>query len=91
MGNYEAMGDELMSAMSSIWANPRYRSEKKKLWRSVEAWKEITNRYVVEADDEYSKNVLIAFMNAVTYHIYDLSYEQATGFIVNVINTLKEV
>ena len=91
MSVYERMSVELMSAMSSIWANPRYRSEKKKLWRAVESWKEISSRYVLDAKDDYEKNVLLAFMNAVTYHIYEMPFERAVEFINNVIKTLKEV
>lgn len=88
---YERMSVELMGAMGAIWANPRYRSEKKKLWRAVESWKEISSRYVLDAKDDYEKNVLLAFMNAVTYHIYEMSFERAVEFINNVIKTLKEV
>lgn len=89
--SHEAIADELMSAMSSIWANPRYRSDKKKAWRAVESWKNIINLHIIQTTDTYELNVLYAFLNAVTYHIYDLSADDAQRFINQVIETMKEV
>ena len=85
------MSDELMSAMSAIWGNERYRSNERRMRRCVDAWKEICSRYLSQADDPYIYNVTLAFMNAVTYKIYNMSYERAIEFITNVIDTMKEV
>lgn len=91
MVNYKTMSDELMGAMGAIWGNERYRSNERKLRRCVDAWKEICSRYLSKASDPYDYNVTLAFMNAVTYKIYNMTYERAIEYITNVCKTMKEV
>lgn len=91
MSNYETMSDELMGAMRSIWGNERYRSNERRMRRCVDAWKEICSRYLSQASDPYDYNVTLAFMNAVTYKIYNMDYERSIEFITNVCNTMREV
>ena len=81
---------ELTNTVTSIWSNPRYRSDKKKIYRTVDAWKDVVNRYMMNTDDPYIMNGLWAVLNAVNYHVYDMEPKEAQYFITKVIERIGE-
>lgn len=89
--NFKELFDEVGSVIHAIYYSKNYRSDKKKLWRIIEAWKLAFNSRIVEEDDLYTKCVLYAFEGAVNYHLNDLGIEDGMKFIENVLKTGREV
>lgn len=94
MGDMSFMSDltnELRQSMSRVWGNPRYKAERKKISRTVEAWKDTVSRYIQEETDPIKLNILYAVFNAVTYHVSILELETAQDYIISLIGILEGI
>ena len=89
MVDYKQIKNELSTTINTIWSNPRYRSDKKKMWRTVEAWKQIFELH--RPENAWEENVLLAFQNAVTYRIYNMETADALAFIEYILEVMERV
>lgn len=85
------LSKELGQMVDAIESNPKYTSEKKKLERIISSWKMIHTKYIMSTSDTYALCIMYAFQSAVSYHLYELEYEKAILFVLQVISTMKEV
>ena len=85
----EQLLNELERAINSIWQNPKYRSERRKMWRTIEAWKEIFNRYIENETDLYQQLILEHYESALSYRTYEAPVEVGLSYIGMLLRGIK--
>ena len=82
---------ELKASMAYIMTSERFRSDKKRISRCVDSWKETCHRAIESEKDQVLVNIIYAIMNSITYHIYDMTPNNAQNYINNHLRILEEI